>query len=98
MSLLLRTSRRRALLLAGALVIAQWALAQHLAQFEAHAPGEVCEWCLTHAPLASALPATAAALPPPAAEPRRSAPATPAPVAGARLVPAARGPPSLPIV
>ncbi|MCK7577730.1 MAG: hypothetical protein MZV65_19320 [Chromatiales bacterium] len=67
MSFSLRTSRLRALLLVGALVIAQWVLAQHQAQLEAHAPGEVCEWCLTHAPLAGALPAKAAAVPPPPA-------------------------------
>lgn len=57
------TTGLRVLLLAATLIVGQWLLAQHLAQVEAHAAGDSCEWCLTHTPLAGALPGAAAVFP-----------------------------------
>jgi len=57
-----------ALSLAAVLLFAQWLLAEHGANLEQHASNHACEWCLTHAPLTGALPATAAGMahqPPP---------------------------------
>jgi hypothetical protein len=54
-----------ALSLAGVLLFAQWLLVQHGANLEQHATGHACEWCLTHAPLQTGVPA--AVLPPPIA-------------------------------
>lgn len=54
----------RILLLAAALVAAQWLLVQHEVQIDAHAAHTACEWCLSHAPLGGALPGTGLALPP----------------------------------
>ena len=51
-----------ALSLAGALLFAQWLLAQHGANLEQHVSSHACEWCLTHAPLQAGVPAVA--LPP----------------------------------
>ncbi len=48
-----RFTRARAFLLLAALLLAQWVLVQHEAEFEPHAAGHTCEWCLTHAPLAA---------------------------------------------
>ena len=48
-----RFTRARALLLLAALLLAQWVLVQHEIEFEPHAAGHTCEWCLTHAPLAA---------------------------------------------
>jgi hypothetical protein len=64
MRLSIHTTGLRVLLLAATLIVGQWLLAQHLAQVEAHAAGDSCEWCLTHTPLAGALPGAAPALPP----------------------------------
>ncbi len=47
----------RALLLTALLLVAQLLLLQHQADLGQHAKGENCEWCLTHSPLAGALPA-----------------------------------------
>lgn len=54
----------RVLLLAVALVVAQWLLVQHEVQIDAHAAHAACEWCLTHSPLTGALPGAAPELPP----------------------------------
>jgi hypothetical protein len=98
MRLRFRQSRLRVLLLAATLVVGQWLLAHHLAQVEAHATPDGCEWCLTHAPLAGALPArTAVALPPAVERPPLVSIAT-APAAGFRLAPAARAPPRFLVV
>jgi len=52
-----------ALSLAGALLCAQWLLAQHGANLEQHASSHACEWCLTHAPLQAGVPAAVLPLP-----------------------------------
>lgn len=88
-----KTTRLRALLFATTLLVGQWLLAQHLAQVEAHAAGDSCEWCLTHAPLAGALPAEAAAALPAVIERPPLATITAAPATGFRFAPAARAPP-----
>jgi hypothetical protein len=52
--------RRRILhlLLAAALLAAQWLVFEHESRLDQHASGHVCEWCLTHAPLqAGGMPA-----------------------------------------
>jgi hypothetical protein len=67
MGLRFKTTHLRVLLLAAMLLAGQWLFAQHLAQIEAHATGDSCEWCLTHTPLAGALPGAAPVLPPLAA-------------------------------
>jgi hypothetical protein len=48
--------RRRILhlLLAAALLAAQWLVFEHESRLDQHASGHVCEWCLTHAPLQAA--------------------------------------------
>jgi len=55
----------RVLLLATALVAAQWLLVQHEVQIDAHAAHTACEWCLTHVPLGGALPSSGLAVPAP---------------------------------
>lgn len=55
----------RVLLLAAALLAAQWLLMQHEVQIDAHAAHTACEWCLAHAPLGGALPSSGLAVPPP---------------------------------
>jgi len=52
-----------ALSLTGALLFAQWLLAQHGANLEQHAANHACEWCLTHAPLQAGVPTAALPLP-----------------------------------
>jgi hypothetical protein len=57
----------RMLFIAASLLVAQWVLAQHEVQIEAHAAHTACEWCLTHAPLSGG--STASAAPVPVAKP-----------------------------
>lgn len=91
-------SHLRVLLVAATLLIGQWLLAQHLAQVEGHAAGDSCEWCLTHAPLAGALPAKVAAALPPAIERPLLVSIAVASAAGFRFAPAARAPPRFLVV
>ena len=93
-----KTPRLPALLFAVTLLVGQWLLAQHLAQVEGHATGDSCEWCLTHAPLAGALPAKAAVALPPAIERPLLVTIAVAPAAGFRFAPAARAPPRFLVV
>ena len=95
MRLRFRTTRLRVLLLAATLLAGQWLLTQHLAQVEVHATDEPCEWCLTHAPLAGALPAMAAVPAAPVAHGKPIARIAAVPAAGFRLVYASRAPPRL---
>ena len=95
MRLPFQTGRLPALLLAATLIVGQWLLAQHQAQVEAHAAGDSCEWCLTHAPLAGALPSAVAPLSLPAAHHTPVAAIAAAPAAGFRFVYASRAPPRL---
>lgn len=86
------------LLLASTLLVAQWLLAQHEVQIESHSNHTNCEWCLTHTPLAGALPAAGLLF---AAEPVPSIAAIPI-IAGFRSVfhplYASRAPPFSPAV
>lgn len=47
------------LLLAAALVFAQWGLLKHQVTADQHLSGHACEWCLAHGHLADAAPAAA---------------------------------------
>lgn len=58
----------RILLLATTLLVAQWVLVQHETQLELHASHASCEWCLSHSPLAGALPQLALVFEPAAPE------------------------------
>jgi len=56
--------RARALIFSALLLIGQALLLQHQADLAQHANGDHCEWCLTHSPLAGAVPAGDLPLPP----------------------------------
>lgn len=88
-----KTTRLPALLFAAVLLVGQWLLTQHLAQVEVHATGDSCEWCLTHAPLAGALPVVLPAFAPPEAQHPLPVTIAAAPAAGFRFTHAARAPP-----
>ncbi len=93
MRLRFKTSHLRVLLFAATLLVGQWLLAQHLAQVEVHATGDSCEWCLTHAPLAGAVPAAAPLPVPSTTDHRPRVTVTVTPAAGFRFTHAARAPP-----
>lgn len=93
MRLRFKATHLRVLLLAATLLGGQWLLTQHLAQVEAHATGDSCEWCVAHAPLAGALPAAAPLPVPPTADHRPHVTVTVTPAAGFRFTHAARAPP-----
>jgi len=93
MRLRFQTTHLRVLLFAATLLVGQWLLAQHLAQVEAHATGDSCEWCLTHAPLAGAVPVAAPLPVAPTADHRPWVMVTVTPAAGFRFTHAARAPP-----
>ena len=93
MRLRFQTTHLRVLLFAATLLVGQWLLAQHLAQVEAHATGDSCEWCLTHAPLAGAVPVAAPLPVPPTAYHRPPVAITVAPAAAFRFTHPARAPP-----
>jgi len=57
-------SFRLSMLALAALVLGQFALAQHETDLQQHAPGSHCEWCIAATPLHAALGASAWALPP----------------------------------
>ena len=84
-----------ALLLAGALLFAQWLLAQHGANLEQHAANHGCEWCLTHAPLQAGVPPAALPLPVAAGVPVLPVVVLVIPASIVRLVYSSRAPPPL---
>lgn len=57
-----RSQSLLALGFAALLLFAQWLSVQHGANIEQHAASDVCEWCLTHAPLHAALTSSAPAV------------------------------------
>jgi hypothetical protein len=84
-----------ALSLAGALLLAQWLLAQHGANLEQHAANHACEWCLIHAPLQAGVPAAALPLPVAAGAAILPLVVLVVPASVARLVYSSRAPPSI---
>ncbi len=82
-----------ALLLAGALLCAQWLLAQHGANLEQHAANHACEWCLTHAPLQAGVPVAALPLTVAVGAPLHPVVVLVVPASAARPVYSSRAPP-----